>query len=141
MRSSYTPLRLKVWLLAPCIAINLKRDDDSILVNPTEDFEERSFIADYNGEYHTIFVVGDDEIPRFLYGPIGAFKILFEAEPFLTIMKTFRRQDKFVFFKHAVISDQAEVKKFLILIEQSDLSEKDRNRAKTWLQQMKVIKK
>ncbi len=140
MRSSYPPLRLKVRLLAPCIAINLKHDDDSILINPTEDFEERSFIADYNGDYHTIFVVGDDEIPRFLYGPIGAFKILFEAEPFVTIMKTFRRQDKFVFFKHAVLNDPTEVRKFLALIEQSDLSEKDRNRARTWLHQMKALK-
>jgi len=136
MKNSYPPVRLKVRLLAPCIAVNLKHDDDRILVNPTEDFEERSFIADYNGDYHTVFVVGDDDVPRFLYGPIGAFKIRFEAEPFLTIMETFRRQDKFVFFKNAVLVDPAEVNKFLALVEASELSEKDRHRARTWVRQM-----
>lgn len=60
-------------------------------------------------------------------------QILFEAEPFFYIMENASRNNKLMFFRQAVVEDEKEVEHFLELVEASDMSEKDKNRARTWV--------
>lgn len=59
--------------------------------------------------------------------------ILFEAEPFFDIMQNASRGNKLNFFRRAVIESDDEVKTFLEKVAGSNLSAKDKRRAKTWL--------
>lgn len=132
-----SPVRLKIKFLANCIAFNRFNSKDAPVINPTESFEEHLFTVANSGDYRALFIIGEDGTPRFLYGPIGAFRLLFEPEPFLEIMEKYPRKDRLVFFRHAELPNIKEANKFLALVENSDqLTPKDRDRAYTWMQQM-----
>jgi len=60
-------------------------------------------------------------------------QVLFEAKPFFYLMKNASRANKLNFFRRAVVESSDEALAFLEMIEKSDLSEKDKRRARTWL--------
>lgn len=63
----------------------------------------------------------------------NAINILFEAEPFFYIMEHASRVNKLCFFRRAVVESDDEVKAFLKKVDASNLSDKDKRRAKTWI--------
>ncbi len=137
MTQDLKTVRLKMQVRTFCVALNRFDRKDTLTIQPTgERFEEHIFTVSNNGDYRSLFIIDENDIPRLLYGPIGAFKIQFEAEPFLYIMENFSNKDRLVFFRHAELPSLVEANKFLALVDASNLSKKDCDRAYTWMQKM-----
>ena len=59
--------------------------------------------------------------------------ILFEAESFFYLMRYASRGNKLNFFRHTVVESPEEAEKFCNMVKSSDLSDKDKRRALTWV--------
>ena len=90
-----------------------------------------------HGEYK-IFIVGTKDKTAYAYDPnMGRIKLLFEADKFLYIMEHASRRNSLNFFRNAVLPSIVEANKFLEMVDDSFvLSQKNKNRAHTWVRQL-----
>jgi len=128
----YAPVALKIKM--PKIQIGRDRLGREVLTfGPFKNWTETWLIAaevDYRVREFFIMHPQNRVVLRFRPDTIS---VLFDALSFFYIMQYASRGNKLMFFRRAVVEDQKEVEQFLNLVEDSDLSDKDKRRAKTWI--------
>lgn len=141
MERGYMPMPLKVTFTGELVGSNpFHIWQEDIIYGPEDMNETECYVVagrDLEDRY-CLFIMGpEDEVAYGYDADMGRIQITFDAEKFAYIMENASRRNKLIFFRNAKLPSIVEAKKFLALIDNSlTISEKDRNRAWTWMQQM-----
>lgn len=138
---AYMPVALKVTFTDEQTGSNpFHAWQEDMTYGPEEMFETECYVLagrDFADD-HVLFILGpEDEVAYGYDARMGRIELTFEAEAFAYIMENASRANKLTFFRSAKIRSIVEANKFLAVIDNSlTISEKDRNRAWTWVQQL-----
>jgi len=139
MRRCYLPVLLKTTFHSTLIGDNPFNFWKKAVKYGLESIDETAcyVLAARDEEHHVFFIKTPHDEDAYVYDACdGQISFVFDAEVFIYVMKNASRANKLLFFRNAVLPSIVEANKFLTLVEHSDLSFKDRNRAWTWIQQM-----
>lgn len=140
MARSYLPVSLKVCFMSTLIGSNpLNPWQETVKYSPDDMNETQCNVLaarDLENEYNLFIAGPEDEVAYIYDAGSGFIKLVFDAEKFFYIMENASRRNKLNFFKNAKLPSIKEANKFLALVDSSNLSGKDRNRAYTWMQQL-----
>lgn len=140
MERCYLPVPLKVTFTAPMIGEDILNCWDEVMEHGPKDVQNTECYVlaacGLTGE-RSLFIKTPEDVEAYAYNDfMGNIQLTFDAEAFFYVMEKASRKNKLVFFNNAVLPSITEANKFLALVDVSDLSKKDRNRAYTWMQQM-----
>ncbi len=140
MERCYLPVPLKVTFTAPLIGENPLNSWDETMEHGPEDIQDTECFVlaarDLEGQ-RALFIRTPEEMQAYAYDAfMGRIVLTFEAEAFFYVMEAASKKNKLNLFNNAVLPSITEANKFLALVDSSNLSKKDRNRAYTWMQQM-----
>ncbi len=139
----YTPVLLKVSFTEALTGSNpLNLWQETVTYGPDDMHETECHVLsarDLNDEYGLFIAGPEDEVAYAYDADMQRIKLVFDAEKFFYVMENASRRNKLNFFKNAVLPSIVEANKFLALVDSSNLSGKDRNRAYAWMQQ--IVKK
>ncbi|MBR2299909.1 MAG: hypothetical protein IJ870_04990 [Alphaproteobacteria bacterium] len=141
MRRLYMPVPLKVTFTEVLFGQNTFNHWQEYIKHGPEDMNETECYVlsarDVNDEY-ALFIAGPEDEIAYGYDPnMGRIKLTFEPEKFLYIMEHASRRNSLNFFRNAVLPSIVEANKFLEMVDDSFvLSQKNKNRAHTWVRQL-----